>query len=125
MSVDDYARKKRFPHDNAIDEAKKDPFQLLGLNLGPVIDVKRPLMTQLTDIPINNLIQTAQWHLFEFLRSLGRSDRARALMKVAEFVDESVLPDLDRLDKLMRYQTTVNRQLSTAIGELLAMTKTL
>jgi hypothetical protein len=32
-------------------------------------------------------------------------------------------PDLDKLDKLMRYQTTLQRQLSTCIGELLALTK--
>lgn len=32
-------------------------------------------------------------------------------------------PDLDELDRLMRYQTTLQRQLSTAIGELLALTK--
>jgi len=46
-------------------------------------------------------------------------------MKVTEFVEHAALPDLDQLDKLMRYQTTINRQLPTAIGELLAMTKTL
>jgi len=32
-------------------------------------------------------------------------------------------PNIDILDKLMRYQTTLQRQLSTAIGELLALSK--
>ena len=33
------------------------------------------------------------------------------------------MPDLDQLDRLMRYQTTLQRQLSTTIGELIALTK--
>jgi hypothetical protein len=37
--------------------------------------------------------------------------------------EESIMPDLDQTDRLMRYQTTLQRQLSTSIGELLALTK--
>lgn len=69
------------------------------------------------------MIKTAKWHLLKLSSYISRADKARGIVKVADFVEQSVLPDLDRLDKLMRYQTTVNRQLSTAIGELLAMTK--
>lgn len=36
---------------------------------------------------------------------------------------EAAMPDLDQLDRLMRYQTTLQRQLSTAMGELIAITK--
>ena len=37
--------------------------------------------------------------------------------------EQATTPDLDQLDKLMRYQTTLQRQLSTTIGELLAIKK--
>lgn len=33
------------------------------------------------------------------------------------------MPNFDELDRLMRYQTTISRQLSTAIGELLVLVK--
>ena len=34
------------------------------------------------------------------------------------------IPDHGHIDRLMRYQTTLQRQLSTTIGELIALTKT-
>jgi hypothetical protein len=43
------------------------------------------------------------------------------LNRIKQFV--RVAHDLDELDKLMRYQTTLQRQLSTITGELLALTK--
>jgi len=45
------------------------------------------------------------------------------LKPMAEAIEGEVTPDLEKLDRLMRYQTTVNRQLSSAVGELLALTK--
>ena len=37
--------------------------------------------------------------------------------------EQATTPDLDQLDRLMRYQTTIQRRLLTTIGELLALTK--
>ena len=34
-----------------------------------------------------------------------------------------MMPDLSELDRLMRYETTLNKQYSTAIGELIELTK--
>ena len=34
-----------------------------------------------------------------------------------------MLPDAQEMDRLMRYQTSLQRQLSAAIGELLAINK--
>ena len=42
----------------------------------------------------------------------------RLLMKQKENPIHVVLPNFDDLDRMMRYQTTISRQLSTAIGEL-------
>jgi hypothetical protein len=39
-----------------------------------------------------------------------------ALLPIEE---QATTPDFDQLDKLMRYQTTLQRQLSTSIGELI------
>ncbi len=49
--------------------------------------------------------------------------RERQLEALTEAVQAASVPDLDKLDRLMRYQTTINRQLSTAIGELLELTR--
>ena len=52
-----------------------------------------------------------------------------ANLKAAEFdnilddEESSMMPDLNELDKLMRYETTLNKQFSTAIGELIELTK--
>lgn len=52
-----------------------------------------------------------------------------ANLKAAEFdnvledEENSMMPDLNELDKLMRYETTLNKQFSTAIGELLELNK--
>ena len=55
------------------------------------------------------------------MRIITRSERVGNLQRVSEIASRAALPDLDKLDRLMRYQTTVNRQLSTAIGELLEL----
>jgi hypothetical protein len=44
--------------------------------------------------------------------------------KLGPIEEQATTPDLDQIDRLIRYQTTIQRQLSTAIGELLALTKT-
>ena len=37
--------------------------------------------------------------------------------------EDAAVPDGSEMDRLMRYQTTLQRQLSAAIGELLAIRK--
>ncbi len=44
--------------------------------------------------------------------------------KLLPLMQEASLPDLDTYDKLMRYQTTLNNQLSKQIGELMELEKT-
>ena len=57
------------------------------------------------------------------MRIITRNERVNNLQRVSEIAIQAALPDPDKLDRLMRYQTTVNRQLSTAIGELLELLK--
>jgi hypothetical protein len=77
--------------------------------------------TDIRDVDISDLVKTAQWHRLELMRIISRSERISNLQRVSEIARRAALPDLDKLDRLMRYQTTVNRQLSTAVGELLAL----
>lgn len=83
--------------------------------IGP--DEKYEINTDVRDVDVVDLVKTANWHRLELMRIITRSER------VSEIASQAALPDLDKLDRLMRYQTTVNRQLSTAIGELLDLLK--
>lgn len=53
-----------------------------------------------------------------------RTQKIADFRKLGPIAEQATTPDLDQLDRLMRYQTTIQKQLSTAIGELLALTKT-
>ena len=77
--------------------------------------------TDIRDVEVADLVKTAKWHRLELMRIISRSARVSNLQRVSEIASRAALPDLDKLDRLMRYQTTVNRQLSTAVGELLAL----
>jgi hypothetical protein len=79
--------------------------------------------TDIRDVDVADLVKTAKWHRLELMRIITRSERVSNLQRVSEIASHAALPDLDKLDRLMRYQTTVNRQLSTAIGELLELLK--
>lgn len=72
---------------------------------------------------ISNLMKAIHWKFAEIqlreaeLRKLNDFER---LMPIEE---QATLPNLDQLDRLMRYQTTLQRQLSTTIGEVMALAK--
>jgi|GEM_PF-1507325 len=52
---------------------------------------------------------------------LERQERAHKYESHLALQQEAVMPDPEKLDRLMRYQTTINRQLSSAMGELLEL----
>ena len=89
--------------------------------LGP--DDTYEINTDIRGVDVADLVRTAKWHRLELMRIITRSERVGNLQRVSEIASRAALPDLDKLDRLMRYQTTVNRQLSTAIGELLELLK--
>jgi len=89
--------------------------------LGP--DDTYEINTDIRDVDVADLVRTAKWHRLELMRIITRSERVGNLQRVSEIASRAALPDLDKLDRLMRYQTTVNRQLSTAMGELLELLK--
>ena len=84
---------------------------------------KCEINTDVRDVDVVDLVKTAKWHRLELMRIITRSERVGNLQPVSEIASQAALPDPDKLDRLMRYQTTVNRQLSAAIGELLELLK--
>lgn len=54
-------------------------------------------------------------------RRLAHLIKLRKVDLLFDPIEAEAVPDLDRLDRLTRYQTTINRQLSAAVGELLAI----
>lgn len=82
---------------------------------------KNDLKNLITDVPIEDLIATAKWHRLQLAKIISRTQRVAPLERISDIAVHTALPDLDTLDRLMRYQSTVNRQLSTAIGELMAI----
>ena len=78
---------------------------------------------ELSDLSVEVLQLSAAWfrrQTWEFLRGYHRIREAGALMESAV---QAAVPKPDKLDHLMRYQTTINRQLSSAMGELLVLLK--
>lgn len=57
---------------------------------------------------------------------LANSDAVILINCLAALIcsQQASLPDLDTCDKLMRYQTSLNNQLSKQIGELVELEKT-
>ena len=72
---------------------------------------------------LKELKRAAEWYGQEIMRMIVRTQKIADFRKLGPIEEQATTPDLDQLDRLMRYQTTIQRQLSTAIGELLALTK--
>jgi len=73
---------------------------------------------------LKELKRTAGWYGQEIMRMIMRTQKITDFNKLGPIEEQATTPDLDQLDRLMRYQTTIQRLLSTAIGELLALSKT-
>ena len=71
----------------------------------------------------DELKRAAEWYSNEISRFIQRNNKIASFQKLLDIGELASTPDLDQLDRLMRYQTTLQRQLSTAIGELLALIK--
>ena len=79
--------------------------------------------TRIRTVEVKTLQRAAAWFKLQTWDFVRRVYRMRALESLAESAQEAAMPDPDKLDRLMRYQTTINRQLSSAMGELLELVK--
>ena len=75
------------------------------------------------DVDLDSLMRAARWKKNEIERSEIAKIKLNDYETLLPIEEQATTPDLDQLDKLMRYQTTLQRQLSTTIGELLAIKK--
>ena len=100
-----------------------------GLNVKFIFQDERPIVSEqrleeaIREVELKELKRAAEWYSNEISRFIRRNQKVSDFVKLLEINEFSTTPDLDQLDRLMRYQTTLQRQLSTAIGELLALNK--
>lgn len=74
-------------------------------------------------VPIKKLQLAAAWMRLQTWDFVRRMHRMRDMTPLIDAAQDAAMPDPEKLDRLMRYQTTINRQLSSAMGELLELTK--
>ena len=75
---------------------------------------------ELNKIKIPRIIK---WKSEEVHRINQEKTKLKDFNRLLPIAEQSTTPNLEHLDKLMRYQTTLQRQLSTTIGELIALNK--
>ena len=81
------------------------------------------LENSILNTSLDDLQRISDWFGGEFARTFKTLTKFENFMDLYSTEKESSAPDFDELDKLMRYQTALQRQVSTSIGELLALTK--
>lgn len=81
----------------------------------------KPLPSPLHEVGIQTLQRAATWFRLRTWDYLHRAQKVSQLAGLLTTSKEASLPAPEKMDRLMRYQTTINRQLSTAIGELLEL----
>ena len=69
---------------------------------------------------MRDLIQVVQRDLMKAVESETKIKEFREILPI---VQQANLPNLEVLDKLMRYQTSLNNQLSKQMGELIELEK--
>ena len=77
-------------------------------------------VSKLTIEDMRDLIQVLQRDLMKAVESETKIKEFREILPI---VQQANLPNLEVLDKLMRYQTSLNNQLSKQMGELIELEK--
>ena len=65
----------------------------------------------------------AAWHTARLKELILDPSLSMSISESIKLEEDAMLPEAQDMDRLMRYQTTLQRQLSTATGELLAINK--
>jgi hypothetical protein len=122
--IDDFTKTKRIVVDTDGNTRGYQviPPMVIRLIGGPTEDLS--LRSKITDVPLEDLLSAAKFYRAKHWDQIARNELMKNVDQVADIAQQVALPDLDNMDKLMRYQTTISRQLSTAVGELLAISKT-
>lgn len=96
--------------------------RFIFLDEKPVVS-EQTLDEAIRQVELSELKRAAEWYSNEISRFIRRNQKVSDFAKLLEIKEFSTTPDLDQLDRLMRYQTRLQGHLSAAIGESLALTK--
>jgi hypothetical protein len=118
--------RKYQPHDYPFPKSL-EVFQHVNEKFKPEIFKPYPADTTVSDAiintPFDSIKDSAKWIVHEYQLIQEYQKTLVESNEVQEIIALASTPDLEQLDKLMRYQTTLQRQISTAMGELIAITK--
>ena len=105
------------------------PFDLLDIDeslgeaSGDSVAKNRILKEAILQTDLSCLQQMVDWKFTEIQNKKDDLKKLEDFDKLLPIEERAATPNLDQLDKLMRYQTTLQRQLSTTIGELMVLNK--
>jgi hypothetical protein len=83
----------------------------------------KTINSSLKSIDLRLLKLFTTWHAKILKDFLSGPNASISIEESIALEEQAMLPDSSEMDRLMRYQTTLQRQLSAAIGELLILTK--
>ena len=81
----------------------------------------KSLEEEILKTDLRRLKSAANWFTDVNFRILQTQKKISDFIKLLDIEESSTMPNLEDFDKLMRYQTTLQRQLSTAMGELITL----
>jgi hypothetical protein len=92
-------------------------------NITRILEITEDVKNEIYATDLIKLNKACEWLLNEMTGIITTTQKLIDFKAIKLAEEESIMPDHEEIDRLMRYQTTIQRQLSTAIGELLALTK--
>ena len=124
QSPKDYIQEKLKAITNA--RSRKEMYEDIDLELlAKAIDLKNSKSTA-ESIETDNYYERKQlesWFEIEMSKVPEYIRQIKNSIEQKNNPFQIIMPDYDNLDRLMRYQTTLTRQLSTAMGELIILAK--
>lgn len=82
-----------------------------------------PPPVELRSVEVQTLQFAAAWFRRQTWDLARKAMMIREMYPLMEAAQAASMPNPEKLDRLMRYQTAINRQLSSAMGELLELVK--
>lgn len=124
LSIEDFIDRK-IPRKSDQNEIKQIRVMWADLEDEKELNQKESSMEEeISNTTLDELIVAIDWFADELKRVTESSRKLADFEKLQVLEEQSIIPEHDHIDRLMRYQTTLHRQLSTTIGELIALTKT-
>ena len=85
--------------------------------------LSRDIQTEFIKLSVEDILDLIHVIQRDLMKSLDTEMKIKEFRTILPIVQEANLPNLEVLDKLTRYQTTLNNQLSKQLGELIELEK--